>query len=95
MNKRRKHSANFKAKVALEAAKNENTLNQIASKYQLHPAQVSQWKGELLDGIETIFESPTKFKNSEQQKEKEIAQLHQKIGQLTIENDWLKKKLIH
>lgn len=91
MEKRRRHSANFKAKVAVEAVKNDQTVNELASKYQVHPTQISQWKKELLDGVSTVFEKESKAKRRASDPEKKIGQLHQKIGQLTVEVDWLKK----
>jgi len=92
MKKRRKHDAAFKAKVALEAVANDRTINEIAAKYQVHPGQVSQWKKELLSNASSLFEQGKKSVSDDN---REIAELHQKIGQLTIEADWLKKKLGH
>jgi len=92
MTKRRRHSAEFKAKIALEGTKNERTVNEIAAAYQVHPTQVSQWKKELVKEASAIFSGRVR-KQTQQSYEKETAQLHQKIGQLTVELDWLKKKL--
>jgi transposase len=66
------------------------TVGQIAREYQVHPVQVTQWKGVIRDHLPDLFESPrsTAGEDSEQV----IAQLHEKIGQLTVEVDWLKKK---
>lgn len=83
-------TAAFKKKVAIEAIKEEKTINEIAKEYEVHPVQVSRWKKELLDGAETLFGSP-KRKNSDPDIEK--AALERKVGQLTVEIDWLKKKL--
>ena len=94
MKKRRKHDAGFKAKVALEALANDHTINEIASKNQLLPTQVSQWKRALIDGADSIYEGDKKS-SSVDNREKEISELHQKIGELTVEIDWLKKKLNH
>jgi transposase len=94
MKKRRKHDAAFKAKVALEAVMNDRTVNEIAAKYQIHPAQVSQWKRELLNGANSVFEQGKKVAAKDGHN-REISELHQKIGQLTVEIDWLKKKLNH
>jgi len=87
--KRTRHSAEFKAKVALEAAKNINTLNELAAKYGVHPAQISQWKKQLLDGLTGIF-STQKKKTEDAQK---LDALYRQIGEVTVERDWLKKKL--
>ncbi len=87
--KRTRHSAEFKAKVALEAAKDINTLNELAAKYGVHPAQISQWKKQLLDGLSGIFTSQKK-KTDDTQK---LDALYRQIGEVTVERDWLKKKL--
>ncbi len=94
MKKRRKNDAAFKAKVALEAVMNDRTVNEIAAKYQVHPGQVSQWKRELLSGAISVFEQGKKSAVDEGH-DREVSELHQKIGQLTVEVDWLKKKLNH
>ena len=80
----------FKLKVALEAAKDEKQIKQIARDYEIHPKQVTEWRDRLLASANTIFE--TKF-NKEDRLEKKEERLLKKIGQLTVENDWLKKKL--
>lgn len=89
--KRRRHSAQFKARVALEALKELKTANELATEFEIHPAQISQWKKELLDGAGQLF-SARKAKQ-EQEYEQEKARLYEEIGRLTIERDWLKKKL--
>lgn len=80
----------FKLKVALEAAKDEKQIKQIARDYEIHPKQVTEWRDRLLESADTIFE--TKFKKEDRLVKKEEGLLR-KIGQLTVENDWLKKKL--
>ena len=87
--KRTRHSAQFKAKVALEAAKEIKTLNELGSQYNLHPSQISQWKTTLLEGMSEIFS--TQKKSAEPTKK--IDELHRMIGEVTVERDWLKKKL--
>jgi transposase-like protein len=84
------HSARFKAKVALEAVKGAKTLSELASKYEVHPNQIRQWKKQLLDQISDIFVDKRKRKSNDDEKLKE--QLYQQIGKLKVENDWLKKK---
>jgi transposase-like protein len=86
---RRKHTADFKKKVAIEAIKEKKTINQIAQDNQIHPVQVSEWKKQLLDGCGVIFQSG----NVRDDRENDIALLERKIGRLIIENDFLKKKL--
>ena len=90
--KRRTFSSEFKAKVALEALKEQETLNQIAARYDVLPVQVSQWKGQLLGGASGAFaRKGEREKLLEDHSEKE-SRLYQKIGQLEVELDWLKKK---
>lgn len=88
---RRKFDAKFKAKVALEAIKGEKTLSQLSSDYEVHPNQISKWKKELLRGVSEIF-NKSNGKQENNQKEK-IENLYKSIGELKVENDWLKKKL--
>ncbi len=83
----------FKKKIALEALREEKTIEEIAKEYCLNRVQVSQWKKELLDGAEAIFTGKKREKKILQNYDEEKAALERKIGQLTIENDWLKKKL--
>ena len=89
MNKRPR-SAAFKKKIALEALRENKTIEQIAKEYELHRVQVCKWKKELLDRAESIFEGKGKKKAKP---DDDKAVLERKIGQLTIEIDWLKKKL--
>lgn len=88
---RRKHSAAFKAKVALEALKERETLSELGAKYNLSPVQIGQWKKQLLDHSTGAFESGAK-KGATEDKEAFIQTLYQKIGQYQVELDWLKKK---
>ncbi len=87
---RRRHSPEFKAKVALEAIKGQKTVNEIASEHGIHPNQVSTWKQELLQGLETLFRQP----NSKEQREHAALQagLYEQIGRLKMDLEWLKKK---
>jgi len=87
--KRRRHTAALKAKVGLEALMGVKTVGQIAREYQIHPVQVTQWKGIIRDHLPQLFESPAAASEDQEQL---IAQLHEKIGQLSVEVDWLKKK---
>jgi len=68
------------------------TINQIAADNELHPVQVSQWKGELLKGASTVFEGGTSARKAGEEAEKQKARLERKIGQLAVEVDWLRKK---
>ena len=87
---KKRYTAAFKSKVALEAIKGQKTISEIASEYEVHPAQVSQWKRQLRDGLEDVFTDPRRTGRSE---EKEKDRLYQEIGRLKVELDWLKKKL--
>jgi transposase-like protein len=87
--KRKRYTGAFKAKVGLEALKGIKTVGQIAREYEIHPVQVTQWKGVVRDRLPELFESR---QTVEQDGEQVVAQLHEKIGQLTVEVDWLKKK---
>lgn len=86
---RRKFSASFKAKVAIEAIKEDKTLQELASKHGLHANQISAWKKEFLEKSELIFSKDNDLKVDES-KEKE---LYSKIGELQIQVDFLKKVL--
>ena len=88
--KRRKHSGSFKSKVALEAVRGVRTINEIAAEHNVHPVQVSNWKKELLERMPEIFEKPKK--SDERREKKREERLERKVGQLSIEVDWLKKK---
>ena len=86
----KKHTAEFKAKIAHEALKDEKTVNQIASEYQVHAAQVSQWKKQALETILEGFKSKKEQSKTEDGPTKD--ELYSQIGQLKVEVDWLKKK---
>lgn len=88
--KRRNHSAGFKAKVALAAVRGDRTLAELAQQYDIHPNQIQDWKKKLLSGAEEIFENGN---GRGKDPEAEIRQLHAKIGQLTMERDFLSEKL--
>ena len=86
--KRRNHSATFKAKVALDAIKGEKTLSELATHYELHPTQIQQWKKQLLEGSKDVFGASEKKRKDF---DSEVKELHAKIGQLTMERDFLAK----
>ena len=88
---RKRHSAAFKAKVALEAAKQARTVAELAKAYQVHPVQISQWKKQLLDGVETLFRDGRRCEHEEGQALQ--AELYEKIGRLNMEIEWLKKRV--
>ena len=86
---RKKHSAAFKAKVALEALKGEETVAELASRFQVHPGQIRVWKRALMENAPEVFE---KGKGKSKENDALIAQLYQQIGQLTVERDFLQRR---
>ena len=87
---RRKHSPSFKAKVALEAVKGDQTVAQLAARYEVHPGQIQAWKKSLLEGASGVF-------NRNQHKRQKadaalVARLYQQIGQLKVERDFLAER---
>jgi putative transposase len=91
MTTRKRYDSRIKAQVALEALKNQQTIAQIASEYEVHPNLVTQWKQRLLAEIPDIFSS--KQQKNKQDSEAFQAELYRQIGQLKVELDWLKKNL--
>jgi transposase-like protein len=87
---RKRHPAAFKARVALEAAKQTRTLAELARDFQVHPVQISQWKKQLLDGVESLFGDSRRREQDQSQALQ--AQLYEQIGRLNMEVVWLKKK---
>jgi transposase-like protein len=93
MSVRKRYQSRFKAQVALEAVKNQQTLAEIASEYGIHPNQVSRWKQQMLQELPQLFDNSRKKNDNEQL----VAELYRQIGQLKVDLDWLKKKagLLH
>ncbi len=87
-NKRKKHPAKFKAKVAVEAIKGLRTVSELAAAYCVHPSQIHHWKKQALEGLPELFQS----KKPMAQQEDISAKLFEEIGRLKVELDWLKKK---
>jgi putative transposase len=90
MTQRRRHSAEFKAKVAMEAIKSRRTVNEITGEYSVHPAQVAEWKKKAVDALPEVFSSHRGKTAKDEEALK--ATLYQQIGQLKVELDWVKKK---
>ena len=84
---RRRFSSDFKAKVALDALLGDKTIQEISSRYKVHANQVSNWKRQALDGLGTIFSTSSDKLLAD--REQEVHELHAKIGQLTVERDFL------
>ena len=90
--KRKQYSAEFKAMVGLEALKGVKTINEIAREHNIHPVQVGQWKKEIKERLPELFKSKSDIEYKELKKEKE--HLQRKIGELTMDVDFLKKKCV-
>lgn len=89
MKSRRRFSAEFKSKVALEAIRGENTVAELAAKHQLHPSQIAKWKQQAIEGLAKVFDD--KPGGVQGDHDAEVAKLHAKIGQLVVERDFLQK----
>ena len=87
---RRRHTAEFKAQVGVAALKEQQTLNELASAYGVHPVQVAQWKKQALAGLPELFAS--RRARAQEDAEARQAQLYEEIGRLKVELDWLKRK---
>ena len=91
--KRKQHSKEFKAKVALEALKGHKTINEIAAEYEVHPTQINTWKKRALEALPEAFSRGQDREAA--QREAEQDRLYRQIGKLQVEVDWLKKKTGH
>ena len=88
---RKRHTAAFKAQVALEAAKEIKTLNELSSQFGIHSVQIAKWKKQFLENIANIFIANASKKDLSLVKR--LDELYRQIGEVTVERDWLKKKL--
>jgi transposase len=87
---RRNFSTDFKAKIAIEAIKEQQTMTELAAKYEIHPNQITDWKKQFLSGASSVFETG---QDKKQQKEEDTTVLYEQIGRLQMEVSYLKKKL--
>ena len=90
--KRRTHSPEFKARIAMEALKGLKAVHEIAAENEIHPVQVSQWKKELQARMAEIFERKNGRSKDDDAEQRRVELLERKVGQLIIERDWLAKK---
>lgn len=88
---RKNYTGKFKAKVVVDVIRENETLAELSSKYQVHRTMLNRWKKEAIEGLPTLFSSAKKKKQNDTQGL--IDELYKKIGQLEVENDWLKKKV--
>ncbi len=91
MSKRKQHAPEFKPKVALEGLKGEETAAELAGRYRVHPTMIHQWKRALLEGASGVFERGGRKKP--EINEERVKELHAKIGELAVANDFLSRKL--
>jgi len=87
---RKRYEPAFKAKVVLEVLKEEETLTEIASRYEVHPNQITRWKKEFLEKAPEIFKKKSSTEAKKEAKKED--ELYRQIGQLKVELDWIKKK---
>jgi putative transposase len=93
MSKRANYTPEFKTKVVLEVISEEQTVNAIAVKYSVSPVVITRWKKEFLERAPEVFKKgPSKTEKEWAASQQHVAELEQKVGQLTYEVDWLKKK---
>lgn len=90
--KRRRFSADFKAKVALEAIKGQKTVAELAGEYEVHANQITQWKKQLLGSLPEVFGRRRELEAADQAEL--VDRLYQQIGRLKVELDWIKKKSV-
>jgi transposase-like protein len=90
--KRKQYNAQFKAKVALEAAKEAKTTSQLSSQYDIHPTVINNWKRQLLEEASSLFEADNKNDKKSKDQQAQIDELYRQIGKLTVERDFLETR---
>ncbi len=89
--KRKRYSAEFKSRVALEALRGELTAAQLATKHGIHQTMVGDWKKQAMEGLASVFSGKSEAQETARSSEAEVEKLHAKIGQLLVERDFLAK----
>ena len=93
-NKKKQYSAQFKAKVALEAIRGEKTVSELASQYEIHPTMINGWKRKILEEASQIFETEKQGKEIKEKAETQIDELYRQIGKLKVERDFLANRSV-
>jgi len=89
---RKQYSAQFKAKVAIEAIRGQKTTAELASQYEIHPTMINNWKRDLLDKASELFDNGKTTSQAQAETQAQIDELYRQIGQLTVERDFLAKR---
>jgi len=92
MGMKKKHTNEYKAKVALAALREDRTLSELSSEYGVHPIQIGLWKKKMIEGSPRLFEAGGAFLSGDNGQKALIDKLYRKIGEVEVENDWFKKK---
>lgn len=93
MGMRKKHTSEFKSKVAMAALREDRTMTELSSEYGVHPIQIGIWKKTVRESMSRLFEGKNESVASQKEQKQLLEKLYRKIGELEVENDWIKKKL--